>query len=103
MASTRVEWDMPKLGDVIGKAPEVKAEITSATERICTTANSMGSGFRTGLYHRDHKSPAVGDTQPVYESDVRVVDHSVVGIVYTGNYSAMVDNGRSNTLLKAVG
>jgi len=84
MARVSVRWNMDALGRCIG-------------------ANAMSAGYRTGLYHKDHQSPAIGNTQPVYDGDVRQMAHSVVGIVHTANYAAMRDNFESNTLLKAVG
>lgn len=102
MASV-IRWDEASLGKVIGRHPNVVAEVDAAMRRIHQTANAMGSGFRTGLYHRDHQSPAVGNTQAAYGGDVRVMGNSVVGIVHTGNYAAMRDNAENNTLLKSMG
>lgn len=102
MAKVSVRWNMAALGRCVGRAPETVEAVTRATEGIKSSANAMGAGFRTGLYHRDHKSPAVGNTQPVYDGDVRQTSKSVVGIVHTGNYAAMRDNHENNTLLKAV-
>lgn len=98
-----IQWNDAALGRIIGKAPEVQAEVEAATRRIWSSANAMGSGFRTGLYHRDHESPAVGNTQAAYDGDVEVKRNAVVGIVHTGNYAAMRDNAENNTLLKARG
>ena len=98
-----IQWNEAALGRIIGKAPEVVAEVERATGEIADTANSMSSAYRTGLYHRDHKSPAVGNTQPRYVADVEVKRNAVVGIAYTGNYAAMKDNSENNTLLKARG
>lgn len=98
-----IQWNDSVLGHMIGKSPSVVAEVERATDAIAGRANSMSAGYRTGIYHRDHKSPGVGNTQPKYVSDVQVKTHSVVGIVYTGNYAAMKDNYENNTLLKARG
>ncbi|WP_165242137.1 hypothetical protein [Corynebacterium lizhenjunii] len=38
-----------------------------------------------------------------YGSSVRRIGDRPQGIVYTDNFKARVDNGRNNTLLKAVG
>lgn len=99
----KVQWDTAALGRVIGKSPEVVAEVDAATRRIHAQANALGAGFRTGLYHRDHQSPAVGDTPAAYGGDVSILRESVVGIVYTGNYAAQRDNAENNTLLKSIG
>ena len=84
-------------------AAAARPEIESATERIGGKANSLGAPFRTGYYHRDHKSPAVGGTQPSYGADVETHGGVPVGIVYTANYAAMRDNAQNNTLLKSIG
>ena len=98
-----IQWNDAALGRAIGKAPEVVAEVDAATKRIWSAANSTSAGYRTGLYHRNHESPAVGNTQPAYDGDVEVKRNAVVGIVYTANYAAMKDNFENNTLLKARG
>ena len=98
-----VQWDTAALGRVIGKHPSVVAEVDRATRAIHESASAMGSGFRTGIYHRDHKSPGVGDMPASYGGDVQVMRESVVGIVYTANYSAQRDNAENNTLLKSIG
>lgn len=102
MAKTSVKWDMAALGRCIGRAPEVVQAVTRATDSIKLGANAMSAGFRTGIDHREG-GETVGNTQPVYDSDVRQFSGSVVGIVHTGNYAAMRDNLENNTLLKAVG
>ena len=73
------------------------------SKEIEQRANAMSADFRTGYYHVDHKSPAVGGTQPEYGSDVRLGRHGYVGIVHPKNYAAMKDNYQNNTLLKAKG
>lgn len=97
----KLKWNDKELRKLVGEAaePHVKAK----TAEIKTAADSMSAGFRTGLYHRDHKSPAVGNTKPKYKSSVKKFNGLPVGIVYTGNYSAMKDNTINNTLLKARG
>ncbi len=99
MASIR--WDDAALRRVIGEA--ARPDVEAKTREIESAANAMGSGFRTGLYHRDHKSPAVGDTPASYAGDVRDFRGIPVGIVHTGNYAAMRDNAENNTLLKSIG
>ena len=84
-------------------AAAAKPGIEAKTGRIRDAADSMSAGYRTGKYHRDHKSPAVGGTKPEYASDVKDFNGMPVGIVYTGNYAAMKDNHENNTLLKARG
>lgn len=98
-----VQWNDAALGRIVGKAPEVQAEVERCTKEIWQRANALSSGYRTGLYHRDHESPAVGNTQPAYDGDVELKRNAVVGIVHTANYAAMKDNAENNTLLKARG
>lgn len=96
-----VKWDDSALKRAVGAA--ARAEVESSVRKVEAAANAMSAGYRTGLYHRDHKSPAVGNTQPRYVGDVQDFDGWPVGIVYTGNYAAMKDNRENNTLLKARG
>lgn len=96
-----IKWDDGSLKAAMADAAQ--GAVRDRTSAIESAANLMGSGFRTGIYHRDHKSPGVGDTAPRYESNVEEHGGIPVGMVYTGNYAAMVDNHRSNTLLKARG
>lgn len=105
MASVTVKVDISQqsLERAVNFAEGTKAALASKSSAIASTANSMGSGFRTGKYHRDHKSPAVGGTSPVYVSDVEMGRKGYVGIVHPKNYAAMKDNYLNNTLLKAKG
>lgn len=103
MADARVEWNFDALQRAAGKDDEVEAALAQATSSIVSAANAMGSGFRTGRYHRDHMSPAVGDTQAAYDGNVEDHGKGNVGIVYTANYAAQKDNLQNNTLLKARG
>lgn len=96
-----VIWDDDALKEVVAKA--ARPAIEAKTGQITSAANAASAGFRTGYYHRDHKSPAVGGTQPRYTGDVEEHDGWPVGLVNTGNYAAMKDNHQNNTLLKARG
>lgn len=97
----KLKWNDKELRKLVGEAAEPHVKVKTA--EINAAADSMSAGFRTGLYHRDHKSPAVGNTKPKYKSSVKKFNGLPVGIVYTGNYSAMKDNTINNTLLKARG
>jgi hypothetical protein len=100
MASIR--WDNLALARAIGAA--ARPEVERATAQAGVRANAMGSAYRTGIYHRDHKSPHVGGTQAQYAHNVKdFKGFWPVGIVYTGNYAAMCDNARNNTLLNSLG
>lgn len=105
MASVTVKVDISQqsLERAVNYAEGTKAALQAKTSAITSTANAMGAGFRTGLYHRNHQSPAVGNTQPNYAGDVRMERKGWTGIVYTGNYAAQKDNYQNNTLLKAKG
>ena len=97
----RVAWNDAALGRVTGKSPQSVAAVEKATSEIAARANSMGSGFKTKLLR--HGRPVKGGTSPSYVADVEVKTNAAVGIVYTGNYAAMRDNAKNNTLLKSLG
>lgn len=104
MASVKVEMS-PDFDKIIRSIPGVQDAVTDKAAGISRTANALSAGFRTGLYHRDHKSPAVGNTQPEYgyEKAVKSSRHGFIAFVHPANYSAMKDNHLHNTLLKAKG
>lgn len=101
MAEVHVDKDA--LWRCMKGARETVEGVDRATRGIHGRANSMGGGFRTGLYHRDHRSPAVGNTPAAYGGNVEMHHGMPVGLVWTGNYAAMVDNAENNTLLKSIG
>lgn len=119
-ASARVEWDMAALQRAAARSDEVRDALTEATDRIVSTANAMGSGTRSGGH--DYKAKGTGtprrgqgwlehDRSPAavtgpaaeYAGNVRMFHDGYMGIVYTANYSAQLDNHKNNTLLKAKG
>ena len=98
----RIHWDGLALAKAVGAA--ARPEVERVTARCGSRANAMGSSFKTGTYHRDHKSPHVGGTTASYGSDVEEFKGFwPVGLVHTGNYAACRDNAENNTLLKALG
>ena len=119
-ASARVEWDMAALQRAAARSDETRAALTEATDRIVATANAMGSGTRSGghgykakgtgkprkghgwLEHENSPAPVTGPAAE-YAGNVRMSHDGYMGIVYTANYSAQLDNHRNNTLLKAKG
>lgn len=122
MASTsaRVEWDMAALQRAAARSDEVRAALVEATDRIVGNANAMGHGTRSGGH--DYKAKGTGtprkgqgwlehDRSPApvtgpaaeYAGNVQMFRDGYMGIVYTANYSAKLDNHRNNTLLKAKG
>jgi len=94
--------DDAKVRKAIDSAEGTESKLQIITQSVVGKANALGSGYRTGKYHRDHKSPAVGGTQPKYGGDVRRVGGKPVGIVHPENYAAMKDNHLHNTMLKAL-
>lgn len=102
MADVEITIDEGKLRKLAFGSPETKALVEGKTSSTAAKANSLGSGYRTGLYHRDHRSPAVGNTQPSYGGDVQRRGTGYVGIVHPLNYAAMKDNHLHNTLLKSL-
>lgn len=119
-ASARVEWDMDALQRAAARSDDVRGALVEATDRIVATANAMGSGTRSGGHGYkakgtgkprkgqgwlEHENSPVAVTGPAaeYEGNVRMFHDGYMGIVYTANYSAQLDNHRNNTLLKAKG
>jgi hypothetical protein len=122
MASTsaRVEWDMAALQRVAARSDETRDALKEATDRIVSTANAMGSGTHSGGHGYktkgtgrsrkgqgwlEHENSPAAVTGPAaeYAGNVRMFHEGYMGIVYTANYSAQLDNHRNNTLLKARG
>ena len=102
-ASCTVELDLTALQQLAGNDNLVRGALDARTAQITARANALGSGFRTGHYHPNHRSPGVGGTQPASVGDVRMGNRGYVGIVHPANYAAMKDNYENNTLLKAKG
>lgn len=119
-ASARVEWDMAALRRAAARSDETRTALEEATDRIISTANAMGSGTRSGghgykakgtgtprmgegwLEYENSPAPVTGPAAE-YAGNVRMFHDGYMGIVYTANYSAKLDNHRNNTLLKAKG
>lgn len=91
-----------KLRQAVDDAQGIRGKLSTVTNATIASANNMSAGFRTGFYHRDHKSPAVGGTQPEYGGNVTKGPNGYVGIVHPKNYAAMKDNHLHNTMLKAI-
>lgn len=103
MADVEFHIDKEKLWRLACKSDGAYLLVRSATDKVASNANSIGSGYKTAKYHRDHKSPAVGGTSPKYVANTSRPKGVVpVGIVYTSNYAAMKDNMLHNTLLKSL-
>ena len=90
---------------IMKSQPGVGEAVTNKAFKVSSNANALGAGFRTGYYHRDHKSPAVGGTAPEYgyEKAEKSTKYGYVSTVHPLNYAAMKDTYQNNTLLKAKG
>ena len=105
MASVKLDVVLdPDAPRKIFQSSECKEALTKHAKEIADRANAMSSGFRTGLFYRNHESPPVGNTQPQYgyKPAVNTAEGSVA-LVIEKNYAAMKDDHLHNTLLKARG
>lgn len=98
-----VEIDPEKFRAAVNDADQLESLLQSVTSSVVNAANSMSSGFRTGIYHDPNTGETVGDTQPEYGGDVADRGKGPLGLVHPKNYAAMKDNYENNTLLKAAG
>lgn len=115
-----VEFDMAALQRAGASSDEMRAAMEEVTDGIIASANALGSSTHTGghgykakgtgtprkgqgwLEHENSPAPVTGPVAE-YDGNVRMFHDGYVGIVYTANYAAKVDNHRNNTLLKAKG
>lgn len=103
MADVEFHIDKEKLWRLACRSDGAYQLVRNAADQVASNANALSAGFRTGKYHRDHKSPGVGGTQPRYQSNTgRPRGIVPVGIAYTANYAAKKDNMQHNTLLKSL-
>jgi hypothetical protein len=111
---------MDALQRAAARSDDVRGALAEATDRIVSTANAMGSGTHSGghgyeakgtgtprkgqgwLEHENSPAPVTGPAAH-YDGNVRMFHDGYMGIVYTANYSAQLDNHKNNTLLKAKG
>ena len=116
----RVVFDMEALQQVAARSDDTRAALIVATDRIKARANAAGSGTHLvshgydtvgtgrprkgeGWLQHDNSPAPVNDKQAAYAGNVSMQRNGYMGIVYTANYAAVVDNHRNNTLLKAMG
>ena len=101
-----IKWDKRALLAAMGQDEGVRGKVAEITKDTEAAANAMSASFRTEKYYdKNHKlDPTKGETKPNYESDVEMHGSipQPIGLVYTGNYSAMKDNMLHNTLLKSI-
>ena len=119
MAEFEVYINDQVLREVVNDAPGTKEALDSLCSDIEGRANSIASGYRSGVWHeygsknaanpgngkwRDTGRQTVkkGDTPARYAHDVAKRGGVQVGIVYTANYAAQKENRQHNTLLKAI-
>lgn len=98
-----VKVDMKKVRQAIQDGEGLHGAIAAETSRITANANSLSSGFFTGLFYDRSAGRMVGNTQARYAGDTAKKGRSTVGLVHPANYSAMKDNHQNNTLLKSLG
>lgn len=115
-----VEFDMDALQRVGASSDEMRAALVEVTDGIVAAANALGSGTRSGGHgykakgtgrsrkgqgwlEHDRSPAAVTGPAAEYAGNVRMFHDGYMGIVYTANYSAQLDNHKNNTLLKAKG
>lgn len=96
--------------ETIKTMPAVKAVVTKEAKKICDTANSLSSGFKSGIYVDKKTNTTIGNTPAQYGSmnakvypDRNGAGSTSVALVYTKNYAAQKDNLLHNTLTKAIG
>lgn len=100
MADVDFHIDKAKLENLAFSSESTRSLVSQETSRVRNNATALSAGFRTKRL--SHNNPPVGGTAPVWKSDVKKFRNKYVGIVVTGNYSAMKDNHLHNTLLKAL-
>jgi hypothetical protein len=102
-SAVRVDVDVEAAWNVALRSDGLYQMIRSEADRRAAQANAMAGDFKTGKYHRDHKSPAVGGTHARYSSKTgRPLGRVPVGMVHTGNYAAIKENMKHNTLAKVL-
>lgn len=105
MADVTVKVEMlPGWERTVKQMGSVKSALTAEASAISANANSLSSGFRTGIYHDPAEGgKRKGGTPAQYASKpAKSTDNGAVALVYTANYAAQKDNMLHNTLLKAV-
>ena len=105
MADVSVKVEMlPDWEQTVSKMPAVKSALTEEATAISASANSLSSGFKTGIYHDPAEGgKRKGGTPAQYASKpAKNTDKGSVALAYTANYAAQKDNMLHNTLLKAV-
>ena len=115
-----VEFDMGALERVGARSDEMRAALVEVTDGIVAAANALGSSTHSGGHgykakgtgtprkgqgwlEHDRSPAAVTGPAAKYAGNVRMFHDGYMGIVYTANYSAQLDNHKNNTLLKAKG
>lgn len=102
MADFTFRIDDEKVRKAISDSAPMETLMEGQVARITANANSIGSGFRTGIWHDHSTGEKKGNTQPRYGGDVKKFRGELVGIIHPENYAAMKDNHKHNTLLKSI-
>jgi hypothetical protein len=100
--AVRVEVNEERAWNLAIRSDGLYQMIRSEADKRAAQATAMAGGFKTGKYHRDHKSPAVGGTRAKYSSKTKRNPDVPVGMVHTGNYAACKENMKHNTLAKVL-
>ena len=99
----KVEIDQELLKYAVNEAEGLEALLWEQVKEIRDKANAFGAGFETERTIVWATGEHVGGNSPEYKAAIQKGNRGPVGIVVTGNYSAMKDNYLHNTLLKAKG
>lgn len=101
-ASVKVVLDEKKMMRAIFLNDNLGDIVKQHTDTITDTANSLASGYQTGLWHDHSTGETRGHTFARFAGDVMRGRYTFYGIVYAANYSAQKNNFENNTLLKAM-
>lgn len=103
MADVKVTVELtPGWEEKIVKLPSVKGAVTKESKRLCESANSMASGFKSGRWYDPKTKSYIGETQAQYATNTKSYPKGPVGLVYSRNYAAKKDNLTNNTLAKVI-
>lgn len=118
-ADVKVEIDVPAVELVINSSDSTRNIINKLSGEVAARANYMATEI-TGIWHETGKPHTPGKTGGTWHDHGKEYDtiggkraeyaskpairgkSGLVGMVYTGNYAAMKDNNKHNTMLKAL-
>ena len=105
MASVKVNVELdPDAPEKIFRLPQCKAALTKEAKELAAKMNNMGASFQTQEWTNPKTKEQLGGKTPRYIAKPAVnTEKGAVALVVTGNYAAMADNKKHNTMLKARG